>query len=1156
MRLTRTRYFRPVLLLFLILGGYSTPSRGQSNARQITIVVTADSMVVDTMSLVPGSLAMYTTSGVLADTAGVRIDPASATVWFPQRIKGDTLVVVYRVFPLLLTQTYKRRDRASIEKGFGGQYNPFTYPGSGAGDNLFNFQGLNSSGNISRGVTFGNNQDLVVNSSFNLQLSGKLGDDVEILAAITDNNIPVQPEGNTQQIQDFDKVFIQLSKNKSKLVVGDFELHKPPGYFMNFYKKGQGASFTSEYKAGTDKIMRTGVSGAISKGRFARNVIAGIEANQGPYRLTGSENESFIVVLAGTEKVFIDGQEMVRGEQGDYIIDYNTAQVTFTTRRQITKDTRIVVEFQYSDKNYSRTLYFLNQEYQDNKLKLRGSFFSEQDAKNQPLLQDLNDAQKALLASVGDSLQQAVFSNIDTVEFNSNEVLYARRDSAGYTFYEYTTDSTITVYRLGFSYLGPGRGNYIPVAASANGRVFRWVPPVAGIPQGTYEPVIQLIAPKKQQMLSVSGEYRLDSKSKVFGEFAFSNYNQNLFSSLDKADDKGIAVSAGGEKLFKTGGDSTAGWGLLTSVIIEHVDSRFKQIETFRSVEFNRDWNLNTTVLTGDENAATVGLTMQKPGQVITYRFKTFVKGADYRGYMNLLGANIHFDKFRLVADGSYLITDGKLSKSDFIRSKADLSRPVGIIIAGAGFEQEYNKQHNPQTDSLLTMSTAYYRPSLYVMSHDTSKIKFRVDASRRTDFNFYKYNLEKSTVADEAAGKIEFTGNPKSRLSLSSSYRNLQVSDSAVTATPAEETILNRGEYNFVAMAGMFNSNTFYEAGTGQEPRQDYAFVEVAAGTGVYTYAGDYNNNGVKDLDEFEIAAFADQANYIKVFIPTNEYIKTRTNQFSQVLTVTPAAYFKKREGWQRVVARFSDQVTYRIDNKTTEKNIIKALNPFRTGLSDSILITTNAAFRNTFYFNRNSTVTGADITWQDNRNKTLLTNGFETRVLKSLLANVRWNISKKYSIGAAGENGVRVSESEYLSARDFRIEYQRAQPKFSYQPTINFRTTLTYEYLIKMNTKGDNGEHSIQHNGGIELKYSSVKKGVVTARFNTIRIDYNADENTSIAYEMLEGLKTGINYTWGLSLQRNLSNAVQVNINYEGRKPDGTKTVHTGTVSARAFF
>ena len=42
-----------------------------------------------------------------------------------------------------------------------------------------------------------------------LRLSGKIGNGIEITAALTDNNIPLQPDGTTQQIQDFDKVFIQ-----------------------------------------------------------------------------------------------------------------------------------------------------------------------------------------------------------------------------------------------------------------------------------------------------------------------------------------------------------------------------------------------------------------------------------------------------------------------------------------------------------------------------------------------------------------------------------------------------------------------------------------------------------------------------------------------------------------------------------------------------------------------------------------------------------------------------------------------------------------------------------------------------------------------------------------------------------------------------------
>lgn len=254
--------------------------------------------------------------------------------------------------------------------------------------------------------------------------------------------------------------------------------------------------------------------------------------------------------------------------------------------------------------------------------------------------------------------------------------------------------------------------------------------------------------------------------------------------------------------------------------------------------------------------------------------------------------------------------------------------------------------------------------------------------------------------------------------------------------------------------------------------------------------------------------------------------------------------------------MSRLQNQTMFRIDHKTSTDDLNVAYNPFirESKILDTSLISLNSSFRNTLYFNKTNPKYGLDINFLRNRKKEFFVNGFETRSLYQAGINLRWNFITSFTLQLGGEQGRKASVSDYFSSSDYDIDYTELVPELSYQPSPALRISMRFRYKDNRNTPG--GEESKIRDMGAEINYRMVNRGTLLVKANYIDISYNGDENSSLGFEMLEGLKTGKNGTWNVSYQQNLSDHLQLSLIYDGRKVPETPVVHVGSVQLRAYF
>jgi hypothetical protein len=452
--------------------------------------------------------------------------------------------------------------------------------------------------------------------------------------------------------------------------------------------------------------------------------------------------------------------------------------------------------------------------------------------------------------------------------------------------------------------------------------------------------------------------------------------------------------------------------------------------------------------------------------------------------------------------------------------------------------------------------SYEFFDYQFYIANGDSIKNKFKLFYRERYDKKSDSSNLVAAAKARSVGGEIGFTQWKNHKLNVITSYRELTVQDPTLILTAPENTLLGRIEYEMKIWKGALTWNTFYEAGSGLELKREFLYIQVNDGQGVYTWI-DYNGDGIKDLNEFEIAQFVDQANFIRVFTPSNEYVKTYSNELNQSIYLRPQQIWgKKKKGLLKFVSRFSDQARIRINRKTNDFNTNEAFNPFAQTVSDTSLVSTNSNIRNTLFFNRTSSIFGAEYSYQNVNSKTLLASGFDSRSNEYQEVSLRLNIKRKFTVKVSGKIGDKKSEADYTSGRDYSVSYVYLEPSLIYQPNTVMRISLDGRGSEKRNLPALGGELARVVELGANFKYNQREKGSLQGGFKGVQINYTGVQNSALGFEMLEGLKPGMNFTWNVGYQRSISKNLQLSIQYNGRKSQDNRMIHSGGMEVRAFF
>ena len=1067
----------------------------------------------------------------------------------------DTLIITYQSLNLSLLKEYKRRTLVKV-------YDEITNTTirsvreqsvNLSSESIFGSD-IRSSGTIVRGFTVGTNRDLAVNSGLRLQLSGKLSEDIEIVAALTDENTPIQPEGNTERLEELDKVFIEVRHPNAVGTFGDYDYMERIGEFGKIDRKLQGLKGEFFYE---DNSLKSAV--ASSRGKYNSNQFNGIDGVQGPYRLSGVNNEREIIIIAGSEKVFVDGQEMRRGENNDYTIEYANAQITFTANRLITSASRITIDFEYTDRQYQRNFFAGSGKTSlwNNKLKIAVNYAQEGDDENSPIDFLLSDDDKNILENAGDDRNKAVRDGAVLALPDSNGVIkgiYTKIDSTingeSFSYYVYKPGDPNSLYNVTFSFVGDGLGDY---RKESIGR-YTFV----GKGNGGYLPIRYIPIPQLRQVgnFLITAEPLEDLVLNL--ELAGSLFDRNRLSAIDDTDNGGYARNLElklNPRKIKLGNINLGKVGL--SYKDRYKQDKYESIDRIDNVEFNRDYNLTDNSRVNEE-LREVGINLIPIEELnIKSKYGYLKRGEIFQSNRYLTNVALtKQDAYSFLYDFDYVDSKNRLTLTNWFRQKGNFSYLINFVQPGFQFELENKKDKLNRNDSLLSSSQSFNEYSPYIQFIDIGGLNFTAKYSLREESYPIQGRLIKESTARTQNYIVDYSGIKEVNSSLSITLRKKQFTDEFKSQSKLDnETVLIRSQSRFNFWDRFIQSDLFYETTTQRSARLERVFVIVEQGTGNYIYLGDLNNNGIADEDEFEQTIY--EGDYILTTIPTDELFPVIDLKTSTRWKLDFSKLFENDKSLLAdLINPIYTETFWRVEenSRLSDTKQIYLLN-FSKFLNDSTTVRGSNLFQQDVYLFRNSSELSFRFRFTQRRNLNQYSGGTERGFFNEKSVRINFKMVEEINNQTEIINQTDNVATKTRNNRAREVSGNEIKTDFSYRPIRNLEVGFIFGAGRSEDTFPETPTVIDVNSQGLRVTYSFAGKGRIRAEVERKELTANNTENY-IPFEITKGNTIGKNYFWRLNFDYRIANNLQTTFSYDGRLQGLGKVINTMRAEARAYF